>query len=75
MNFLGKTKHFGWLSRRNSRNDCIMKIQLRRYRFSVFSIHSFLRVSQLQEPRPEKSVLIWTASRVRAKNALIFGSR
>ena len=75
VNFLGKTKHFGWLSRGNSRNDCIVKIRPRHHRFSVFFIHSFLRIGQLQRPRLEKSLLIRTANRVRAKNALIFGSR
>jgi hypothetical protein len=73
VNFLGKTKHFGWLSRRNS-SDCIVKIQLRRYSFSVFIIQPFLRVGQLQGPRLQKSLLIRAASRVHTKNMLIFGS-
>ena len=75
VNFLGKTKHFGWLSRKNSRKDCIVKVQLRRYRFSVSSIQSFLRIGQLQVPKLQKPLLIRAASRVRAKNVLIFGSR
>jgi len=73
--FLGKTKHFGWLSRRNSCNDCIVTIKLRRHRFSVFFIQSFLRIGQLQGPRLQKSPLIRAASRADAKNVLIFGSR
>jgi len=75
VNFLGKIKHFGWLSSGNSRNDYIVKMQLRRHRFPVFSIQSFLRASQLQRPRIEKSILIRAASRVHAKNVWIFGSR
>jgi len=75
VNFLGKTKRFGWLSRKNSRKDCTVKVQLRRYRFSVSSIQSFLRVGQLQVPRLQKPLLIRATSRVRAKNVLIFGSR